>query len=82
MSNSATNGLRSALVRAGSVVQSGETVLSSVRVLAFWVAVALPFLYLPLLFTGLETTATTVAFIALLAVNAIALFVGHAHRRD
>jgi len=44
--------------------------------------VALPFLYVPLLVTGLDSSATTAAFVALLGLNAVALFVGHPHRRE
>ncbi len=79
MSNSSTNDLRTALERAGTAVRPGDDVLSPVRVLAFWTAVALPFLYLPLLGTGLDSAATTTAFLALLAANAVCLLVGHAH---
>jgi hypothetical protein len=45
--------------------------------LAFWAAVVLPFLYLPLLATGLETETQTVAFVVLLACNVVVLVVGH-----
>ena len=82
MSSSSANDLRTALQDAGTVVQPGDDVLAPVRVLAFWVAVALPFLYLPLLITGLENATMTLAFLALLAANAVTLFVGHPHRRD
>lgn len=82
MSNPSTNELRTVLSDAGSAVRPGENVLSPVRIVAFWVAVTLPFLYLPLLVTGLNDTATTTAFLALLAVNAVALLVGHPHRRE
>ena len=82
MSSSSANDLRTALQDAGTVVRPRENVLAPVRVLSFWVAVALPFLYLPLLLTGLETTTVTTAFLALLAANAVALFVGHPHRRE
>jgi hypothetical protein len=50
---------------------------------AFWTAVALPFLYLPLLFaTGLQNTTTTAAFVVLLALNVVTLLVGHQHRLE
>jgi hypothetical protein len=52
-----------------------------VRFVAFWVAVALPFLYLPLLVGGLDGS-QPVAFAALLATNAVALFVGHSYRAN
>ncbi|MBB6644993.1 hypothetical protein [Halobellus ruber] len=48
------------------------------RFVAFWVAVALPFLYLPLLVGGLEG-GQPAAFAALLAANAVALLVGHGY---
>lgn len=49
---------------------------------AFWAAIALPFLHLPLLVTGLETSRMTAAFLVLLGLNVVALVVGHSHRRD
>jgi len=52
-----------------------------IRFVAFWVAVALPFLYLPLLVGGLEGS-EPIAFGALLAANVVALVVGHGYRAD
>lgn len=43
---------------------------------AFWAAIVLPFLYLPLLVTGLDRQSTTVAFVALLTLNAVAIALG------
>lgn len=54
--------------------------LTAVGVVAFWVAVAVPFLYLPLVFRGLETRSELLAFAALVAVNVVALKLGHHHR--
>lgn len=51
-----------------------------VRVAAFWTAVVLPFVYLPLLADGLEGDATL--FGGLLALNAVALLLGHEYRRE
>jgi hypothetical protein len=51
------------------------------RFVAFWVAVALPFLYLPLLVGGLKGSQPTV-FAALLAANAVGLIVGHGYGAD
>jgi hypothetical protein len=82
MSSSSANDLRTALQDAGTAVQPDESLLRPVRTLSFWVAIALPFLYLPLLATGLENTTVTTAFIALLVLNAVTLFVGHPHRRE
>lgn len=50
--------------------------------LAFWAAIALPFLHLPLLIAGLETTRMTVAFLLLLGLNVVALIVGQPYGRD
>lgn len=55
---------------------------SSVRSLGFWLAVVLPFLHIPLLFSGLDDVGETFAFLGLLALNAFALLVGRSHRRD
>lgn len=54
-----------------------ETLLQPVHQLGFWAAIVLPFLHVPLLLTGLETQTRTVAFVLLLACNAVALLVGH-----
>lgn len=45
--------------------------------IAFWAAIALPFLHVPLLATGLDTRTTTVAFTVLLVLNVASLIVGH-----
>ncbi|WP_122088883.1 hypothetical protein [Halalkalicoccus subterraneus] len=49
---------------------------------AFWSAVALPFLYLPLLVAGLDSSAQLSAFLALLALHAVAIVGGHRHNRQ
>ena len=49
----------------------------------FWMSIALPFLYVPLLVeTQLQTSAETATFLALLGLNVLALLVGHSHRRE
>lgn len=48
---------------------------------AFWAAVVLPFLHLPLLATGLDSESSTLAFLALVGLNVLALYVGHPHNR-
>lgn len=50
------------------------------RATAFWAAIALPFLYLPLLTGGLTQTEFA-AFFGLMFANAVALLVGHNHGR-
>lgn len=54
-------------------------VVEPVRVVGFWTAIALPFVYVPLLATGLETVAETAVFFALLAANLVALAIGHSY---
>jgi len=64
--------------------QSADTrrpLVEPVRGVAFWTAIALPFVQLPLLVSGLERPTTALAFLALLAVNVFALYVGHAYGR-
>lgn len=46
----------------------------------FWAAVALPFLYVPLILTGLGTRSTQLAATLLIGLHAVALVVGHRHR--
>ncbi|ADJ14721.1 hypothetical protein [Halalkalicoccus jeotgali] len=52
-----------------------------VEAVAFWSAIALPFLYLPLLVSGLGSTAQLTAFLALLAVHAASIVGGHRYNR-
>ena len=56
-----------------------QSVLRPLRIISFWIAVILPFLYLPLLGTGFESQPEIVAFLLLVAVNIVALLVGHRH---
>ena len=49
---------------------------------AFWAAVGMPFLYVPLLAFGLETQQDVLVFLGLLVVNVVALVVGRGHRRE
>lgn len=54
-----------------------RSVVAPITRIAFWLAIVLPFLHLPLLATGLETTAMATAFIIMVALNICALVVGH-----
>lgn len=58
-----------------------ETLLLPIRMAGFWSAVALPFLHVPLLATGLDGGQKTVTFVALLALNLIALYVGYPYQQ-
>ncbi|MEF8773998.1 MAG: hypothetical protein V5A23_02775 [Halobacteriales archaeon] len=53
---------------------------ASLRAGAFWLAVALPFLYVPLLATGVSTAGQRGALAVLLVVNVFALYAGHGYR--
>lgn len=44
---------------------------------AFWAAIALPFVHVPLLVTGLDSRPATIAFAVLVVLNVAALFAGH-----
>ncbi|MFC4439847.1 MULTISPECIES: hypothetical protein [Natrialbaceae] len=50
--------------------------------LAFWVAVTLPFVHLPLLARGLGDPSVSLAFLLLLLLNVFALYIGHGHNRE
>lgn len=52
---------------------------TSLQRVGFWAAVVIPFLYIPLLFTGIETLSEVVVFVVLIALNAVSLVVGHPH---
>lgn len=57
-------------------------VVTCVQGLAFWTAVVVPATYMPLLIRGLSTTGDAVTLAQLLAVNAVALVVGHGYLGD
>jgi len=83
MSNSSTTtfdrtagqSLGSATLRRGAALAAAP-----LRFVGFWAAIALPFLYLPLLYGGLQGQQLLV-FCGLLLVNAVALVLGHKHGR-
>lgn len=58
-----------------------ELLVTRVQMLGFWSAISLPFLYVPLLVSGLDSTEMTGAFLALLAMNLVALLVGYPYKR-
>ncbi|WP_128476344.1 hypothetical protein [Halorussus pelagicus] len=59
-----------------------HTLTTPVEVLGFWSAVALPFLYVPLLFNGISSQGELLTFVGLLALNVAALLAGHGHKRE
>jgi hypothetical protein len=75
-----TNELARPRFRGSNVARQGLSLLHrQVQAVGFWTAVALPFLHVPLLLSGLETTTETSLFVALIAVNLLALVVGHGY---
>lgn len=64
---------------ASALRQGYQSAQYGFRTVGFWAAVSLPFVHLPLLLSGLDSTADLVAFTALLLSNLVALFVGHPH---
>lgn len=56
------------------------SVVTSLRFLGFWGAVVLPFLYIPLFISGLDTAGQQQTFILLLVLNVVALVFGHRYR--
>lgn len=74
-----------ALSEAASAEQRADRpslLVEPIRGVAFWTAIALPFVQLPLLVSGLQRPTTALAFLGLLVLNVFALYVGHAYRRD
>jgi nitrate/nitrite transporter NarK len=66
-----------------AIQRVGSTVVTPITGAAFWAAVVLPFLHVPLLLlTGLSSTNTATAFVVLLALNVVSLLVGHPYYRD
>jgi len=57
-------------------------VVSALRAGAFWGAILLPFVYLPMLVLGLHTVDDYLLFGALVTLNAVLLVVGHSHHSD
>jgi hypothetical protein len=78
MSNSSTNEQPAPL--GATLPDVSESLIKPIRGIAFWTAIALPFLHVPLLLSGLDSGSTRAAFLALLACNALALLVGHSYR--
>lgn len=60
--------------------RSMSTMNRQLRALGFWTAVTLPFLYGPMLVSGLDSASETLAFVALFVINLVALAVGHDYR--
>lgn len=61
-------------------VRRDNRLTAAIQAACFWLAIALPFLYVPLLVAGVETRPEGLALLVLLALNALSLLVGHSHR--
>lgn len=59
-----------------------RSLVTCVEGIAFWTAVLIPVVYVPLLVRGLSTTAEAFVLAQLLGINALALVVGHGYLRD
>ena len=59
-----------------------DALTNPIRMVSFWMAVALPFLHVPLLLQGLHGPSETLTFLGLLALNLVALLVGHPHNSE
>lgn len=64
----------------GALERLVPSIAKPIRVASFWTAIALPFLHVPLLATGLSTAPETATFLGLLVLNLVALYLGHSHR--
>lgn len=60
-----------------ALAQYGTGLKTGVTGLAFWSAIVLPFLYLPLLAYGLRNSSIMGVFVGLVALNVIAAIIGH-----
>lgn len=82
--NSEVNPAGSTRVRHGrsAGVNGSGRLLSLLRAVAFWSAVVLPFLHLPLLLSGLDTRADLLALATLFGLNLVALAIGRSHRPE
>jgi len=63
-------------------IGAARTLIAPLSALSFWLAIALPALYLPLFVTGLESTNELLTFLGLFALHLLALFGGRTHRRS
>lgn len=61
-------------------VSSVAVLLKPVEAAGFWAAIALPFLYIPLLATGVEEQSSQFAALLLIGLHVAALVVGRRHR--
>lgn len=63
----------------GTVARAWRSVKGYAQGFAFWVAIGLPFISVPLLLSGLGTAGETMAFLTLLFANVLALIAGRGY---
>jgi len=68
--------------RLPSLSRYGTGLKAGLTGVAFWSAIVLPFLHLPLLATGLESASVTIAFVVLVALNVLAVVVGQSYHTN
>lgn len=61
--------------------RTGASIAAPLSMLAFWAAIALPVVYLPLLAAGIDTVSGLALFLGLLGLHALALAAGRGHAR-
>ena len=59
-----------------------ETIATPLSALAFWAAIAIPVMYVPLLATGIDGVAELGLFFGLFGLHLLALFAGRSYRRE
>ncbi len=64
-----------------TVRQALAVIRPSAQFASFWLAIALPFVYIPLLIHGLASATAALTFLGLVFVNVLALYVGHGYNR-
>ena len=58
------------------------TILRPIEALGFWAAIGLPFVYMPLVLSGVQTTTEQVAVGILIVTHMVALFLGRHYRTE
>lgn len=56
--------------------------LKPIEVVGFWAAVTLPFLYMPLLLAGVQTSSEQLAAGGLVVLHVVSLLIGRNHHSD
>ena len=50
---------------------------STITAIGFWIGALLPFVYLPVFVTGIDSATRLLLFVGFIAINVVALIVGH-----